>query len=113
MTFVCEAEYVLTLVLEPGLAWYKFCVVRCAFDNKHMLQLSDGLTGAKVVISSLQSLAAEYSSEPRRDATTMLVQVRVGGYRLPKDLGIGQFRELKSHEVRRVTDKGAQLNPYL
>ena len=49
----------------------------------------------------------------RTKATTMLVQVRVGGYRLPKDLGIGQFRELKSHEVRRVTDKGAQLNPYL
>ena len=41
------------------------------------------------------------------------VQVRVGGYRLPKDLGIGQFRELKPHEVRRVTDKAAQADPYL
>lgn len=41
------------------------------------------------------------------------VQVRVGGYRLPKELGIGQFQELKPHEVRRVTDAGAQSNPYL
>ena len=43
----------------------------------------------------------------------MSVQVRIGGYRLPADLGIGQFRELKVHEVRRVLDKGAQANPYL
>ena len=41
------------------------------------------------------------------------MQVRVGGYRLPKDLGIGQFAELKPHEIRRVTDKGAQSNPSL
>ena len=41
------------------------------------------------------------------------VQVRVGGFRLPKELGIGQFQELKPHEVRRVTDAGAQSNPYL
>ncbi len=41
------------------------------------------------------------------------LQVRIGGYRLPTDLGIGQFRELKVHEVRRVLDKGAQANPYL
>ena len=41
------------------------------------------------------------------------MQVRVGGYRMPKELGIGQFQELKPHEVRRVTDTGAQSNPYL
>lgn len=41
------------------------------------------------------------------------MQVRVGGYRLPKELGIGQFQELKPHEVRRVIDTGAQSNPYL
>ncbi len=41
------------------------------------------------------------------------LQVRIGGYRLPTDLGIGQFRELKVHEIRRVLDKGAQANPYL
>ena len=45
--------------------------------------------------------------------TQRCLQVRVGGYRLPKDLGIGQFRELKPHEVRRVTDKAAQADPYL
>ncbi|KAL0042624.1 hypothetical protein WJX79_005702 [Trebouxia sp. C0005] len=44
---------------------------------------------------------------------TYLKRVRIGGYRLPTDLGIGQFRELKVHEVRRVLDKGAQANPYL
>ncbi|KAL3132009.1 hypothetical protein ABBQ32_008629 [Trebouxia sp. C0010 RCD-2024] len=42
-----------------------------------------------------------------------LKRVRVGGYCIPKDLGIGQFVELKPHEVRRVTNMGAQSNPYL
>ncbi|KAK9846553.1 hypothetical protein WJX81_006483 [Elliptochloris bilobata] len=46
-----------------------------------------------------------------------LKRVRVGGYRLPRDLGVGQVRELKPHEVRRVLDLGAQnnnpeINPY-
>ena len=40
-----------------------------------------------------------------------LKRVRVGGFRLPKDLSIGEFRLLKTHEVRRVGDKGFQQNP--
>lgn len=41
-----------------------------------------------------------------------LKRVRIGGYLLPKDLGLGQVRELKKEEVARVTDRGAQSNPY-
>lgn len=37
-----------------------------------------------------------------------LKRVRVGGYRLPRDLNIGQWRELKAHEVRRAANKGAE-----
>ncbi|KAK9819972.1 hypothetical protein WJX72_004674 [[Myrmecia] bisecta] len=44
---------------------------------------------------------------------TALKRVRIGGFRLPRDLGIGQFRELKPHEMMRVMDKGAQNNPYI
>jgi len=42
---------------------------------------------------------------------TGLKRVRVGGYRLPNDLGIGEFREMKPHSVKRVIDKGAESNP--
>lgn len=37
-----------------------------------------------------------------------LRRVRVGGFRLPRDLEVGQFRELKPSEVKRVTNLGAQ-----
>lgn len=39
---------------------------------------------------------------------TFLKRVRVGGFRLPKDLSLGGTRPLKPNEVRRVLDKGAQ-----
>lgn len=46
-----------------------------------------------------------------------LKRVRIGGYRLPRELGLGQIVSLKPHEVRRILDKGAQannaaINPY-
>ncbi len=36
-----------------------------------------------------------------------LRRVRIGGYRLPRDLPFGRFVELKPHEVRRVLNVGA------
>ncbi len=39
---------------------------------------------------------------------TQLRRVRMGGYRIPKDLKVGEFRALKPHEVRRAANKGAQ-----
>lgn len=46
-----------------------------------------------------------------------LKRVRIGGYRLPRELGLGQIVSLKPHEIRRISDKGAQannstINPY-
>jgi 16S rRNA U516 pseudouridylate synthase RsuA-like enzyme len=47
-----------------------------------------------------------------------LKRVRIGGYRLPRDLGLGQHLQLKPHELRRIADRGAAandpaINPYL
>ena len=39
---------------------------------------------------------------------TFLKRVRIGGFRLPKDLSLGGMRPLKPNEVRRVLDRGAQ-----
>ena len=39
-----------------------------------------------------------------------LKRVRIGGYRLPRSLGIGQHVVLKPNEIRRVMDIGAQDN---
>ena len=39
---------------------------------------------------------------------TFLKRVRIGGYRMPKDLALGSTAALKPNEVRRVLDKGAQ-----
>lgn len=36
-----------------------------------------------------------------------LRRVRIGGFRLPRDLAFGQFVELRPWEVRRVLDLGA------
>lgn len=44
-------------------------------------------------------------------AVTGLKRLRVGGYRLPSDLGIGDFREMKPYSVKLAVDKGAELNP--
>lgn len=46
-----------------------------------------------------------------------LKRVRIGGYRLPRELGIGQHVPLRAHELRRIVDRGAQdnnaaINPY-
>ncbi|GLC68305.1 hypothetical protein PLESTF_000675000 [Pleodorina starrii] len=37
-----------------------------------------------------------------------LKRVRIGGFRLPRDLGLGGYRELKPAELRSVTDLAAQ-----
>lgn len=42
---------------------------------------------------------------------TGLKRVRIGGYRLPQDLAIGEVRELKNQVIKRVTDKSVELNP--
>ena len=39
-----------------------------------------------------------------------LKRVRIGGYRMPRSLGFGQFVALKQQETRRVCDRGAQYN---
>ena len=42
-----------------------------------------------------------------------LKRVRIGAFKLPKDLGLGEFRELKPSNIKKVTDRGAALNPQL
>ena len=39
-----------------------------------------------------------------------LKRVRIGGYRMPRSLGFGQFVPLKQQEIRRICDRGAQYN---
>lgn len=39
-----------------------------------------------------------------------LKRVRIGALELPSDLSSGEFRLLKPHEVKRVTDRGAETN---
>ncbi len=42
---------------------------------------------------------------------TGLKRVRIGGYRLPQDMAIGEYREIKHQLVKRVIDKSVELNP--
>jgi len=39
-----------------------------------------------------------------------LRRVRIGGFELPDKLSVGTYRELAPHEVKLITDKGAQNN---
>lgn len=37
-----------------------------------------------------------------------LKRVRIGGYRLPRDLELGKWRELRENDIKRISNKGAQ-----
>lgn len=81
----------------------------CEFNKCTIVYIRYGLTVCDKHLADNLNKASNFKGQ----VVYTYVQVRIGGYRLPTDLGIGQFRELKVHEVRRVLDKGAQANPYL
>ena len=66
---------------------------KSALRATHLMQVRALMENAALEVSSLK-------------------RVRIGGFRLPKDLSIGEFQELKSHHVKRVIDRGAQDNPH-
>jgi 16S rRNA U516 pseudouridylate synthase RsuA-like enzyme len=60
-----------------------------------------------ILLGQVRTLAEKAGLE-----ITGLKRVRVGGYRLPGDLAVGHFREMRPFSVKLVIDKGAELNPF-
>lgn len=114
-------EYIVTTNEAPNKKQMRELTLGCLIDGTQVqpvdvqLEASDPSKRNKIrlVLSEGKNREVRQLVSSVGLEVTYLKRVRIGGYRLPTDLGIGQFRELKVHEVRRVLDKGAQANPYL
>lgn len=60
-----------------------------------------------VLLPSPRALQVRNLCEAAGLGVKTLRRVRIGGFRLPRDLAFGQFVELRPWEVRRVLDLGA------
>eukprot|EP00890_Picochlorum_soloecismus_P005259 jgi/Picsp_1/5734/NSC_03093-R1_protein len=61
----------------------------------------------KIIVSEGRNREVRNIVEAAGMEVKLLKRVRVGGYRIPRNLGFGQFKELRSYEIRRVTNIGA------
>lgn len=61
----------------------------------------------RIIVSEGRNREVRNIVEAAKMDVRVLRRVRVGGYRMPRDLGFGQFVELRPHEVRRVLNIGA------
>lgn len=61
----------------------------------------------KIIVSEGRNREVRNIVEAAGMEVKLLKRVRVGGYRIPRNLGFGQFRELRPFEIRRVTNIGA------
>ena len=66
--------------------------------------------GIRIVIAEGRNREVRTLVDNAGQTVDALKRVRIGGYRLPRSLGIGAFEALKPNEVRRITDLGAQQN---
>ncbi|GAB4814296.1 hypothetical protein N2152v2_001342 [Parachlorella kessleri] len=108
-------EYSVTLDRKPTLAQLEKMAEGCEVDGAHVQPVAVAVDDSdltkpnriRVVVAEgrnreVRTLVSHAGLEVRT-----LRRVRVGGYRLPRDLAFGQFRELRPHEVRRVINAGA------
>jgi len=61
----------------------------------------------KIIVSEGRNREVRNIVEAAGMEVKLLKRVRVGGYRIPRTLGFGNFRELRPYEIRRVTNIGA------
>lgn len=109
-------EYVVTLDRGPTRRELDIIAAGCEVDGNVVTPEAVGMDATD---PNARSRIRVIVNEGRNREVRMLVstaglevkslkRVRIGGYRLPRDLGLGSYRELKAHEVRRAANKGAQ-----
>lgn len=108
-------EYSVTLNRRPGKAELEALAAGCDIDGMFVRPLAVAVDETdrtkpnriRMVISEGRNREVRRLVEAAGMDVKVLRRVRIGGYRLPRSLGFGEFIELKPYEVRRVLDKGA------
>lgn len=108
-------EYSVTLDRRPSMQQLEKMAEGCEVDGAHVRPVAVAVDDTdlnkpsriRVVVAEgrnreVRTLVAHAGMEVR-----VLRRVRVGGYRLPRDMAFGEFKELRPHEVRRVVNAGA------
>ncbi|BDA41490.1 Putative ribosomal large subunit pseudouridine synthase [Coccomyxa sp. Obi] len=117
-------EYIVTCSAEPTRRQLETIAAGCEVDGAFVTPVAVAPVKDVGQKDRLRIVVAEGRNREVRTLVAhagldvvALKRVRIGGYRLPRELGLGQIVSLKPHEVRRISDKGAQannptINPY-
>jgi pseudouridine synthase len=108
-------EYSVTLDARPGRAELEAMAAGCEVGGARVVPQAVALDDSdraktariRVVLAGGRPREVRAVVEAAGRAVRVLRRVRVGGFRLPRALGFGQFVELRPHEVRRVMNVGA------
>jgi pseudouridine synthase len=109
-------EYSVTLSLRPTPPQIQALTNGCDIDGVHVTPVAVGIDDSDPSKPNrIRIIVAEGRNREVRKLceaaglgdVRVLRRVRVGGYRIPRDLGFGEVREMKPHEVRRVLNVGA------
>eukprot|EP00887_Chlorella_sp_A99_P004816 scaffold4.g4816.t1 len=108
-------EYSVTLNRRPTNAELERMAAGCEMDGAFVAPLAlarDDTDATKpdrirIVVAEGRNHEVRNLVEQAKLDVKTLRRVRIGGYRLPRSLGFGQYVELQPHEARRVLDLGA------
>lgn len=108
-------EYNITVDRRPGRAELEKLSAGCDIDGVHVTPVAVAVDDTdlsktarvRMVIAEGRNREVRRLVEAAGMEVRQLRRVRVGGFRLPRELKFGQFVELRPHEVRRVLNIGA------
>lgn len=87
------------------------CTPLCPKFSRQVCQTVQYESAARVDGRVPQYLQVRVLMENAGMTVNGLKRVRIGGFRLPRDLSIGEFRELKPYVAKRVIDRSVEMNP--
>lgn len=108
-------EYSVTLNQRPSTKELDLLARGCEIEGSHIAPIAVAIDDSdlskpariRIVLAEGKNREVRRLVEAAGMEVKQLRRVRMGGYRLPRNLSFGEFIELKPHEVRRVTNIGA------
>lgn len=108
-------EYSVTLSRRPGPLQLQKLAEGCEIDGTLVQPVAIGMDDSdpdkpnriRVIVAEGRNREVRKLCEAASMEVRVLRRVRIGGYRIPRDLPFGEFKELRPHEVRRITNVGA------
>jgi pseudouridine synthase len=108
-------EYSVTLNRRPGKADLEALARGCEMDGAMVAPVAVATDDTdlskpnriRIILAEGRNREVRQLVEAAGMEVRVLRRVRIGGYRLPRGLGFGEFVELRPHELRRVLNIGA------